>query len=75
MYKRQSALLARLRQEPWLENVQRQEDDLLLDVKEIAQAERRLPVLIAELGLPLRRLEAEELSLEEIFLEVLGRGN
>jgi len=68
-------LLARLRQEPWLENVQRQEDDLLLHVKEIADAERRLPVLIAELGLPLRRLEAEELSLEEIFLEVLGRGN
>jgi ABC-2 type transport system ATP-binding protein len=70
-----SELLARLRREPWLENVQRQEDDLLLHVKEIADAERRLPVLIAELGLPLRRLEVEELSLEEIFLEVLGRGN
>ena len=35
-------------------------------------AERALPVVIAAAGLGLRRLEADEVSLEEVFVELVG---
>jgi ABC-2 type transport system ATP-binding protein len=46
---------------------------LSLGVDDMEAAQRELPALIAGAGLALQRLETEELSLEEVFVDLVGK--
>jgi ABC-2 type transport system ATP-binding protein len=45
---------------------------LRITVADLTEAQRRLPAAVAEAGLALRRLETDELSLEDVFVELVG---
>ncbi|HEX9093093.1 MAG TPA: ABC transporter ATP-binding protein [Coriobacteriia bacterium] len=62
-----------LRAEPWAGEVER-EDNGTIEVKvtDDAAAQRRIPQMVVERGLGLKRLEAGELGLEEVFVELVG---
>ncbi len=64
-------LIAALRREPWALEVRREERYLSLATSDLAAAQRRIPQLLADTKLPLRRMEANEPTLEEIFMQVL----
>lgn len=66
-------LLLRLRRADWVEDLKRDGGNLNLTVKDIGRAEIEIPRLFSELGLPLKKMEVKEPTLEEIFLEVLDR--
>ena len=57
---------------PWVGLIERDGATLRLTVSDPAVAERELPGVIAAAGLGLRRLEADEVSLEEVFVELVG---
>jgi ABC-2 type transport system ATP-binding protein len=57
---------------PWVRLVERSGAGLSLTVSDLATAERALPAVIAAAGLALRCLEADEVSLEEVFVELVG---
>jgi ABC-2 type transport system ATP-binding protein len=57
---------------PWVALVERSGATLRLTVSDLPTAERQLPAVIAAAGLGLRRLEADEVSLEEVFVELVG---
>jgi ABC-2 type transport system ATP-binding protein len=57
---------------PWVGLIERDGATLRLTVSDLAVAERELPGVIAATGLGLRRLEADEVSLEEVFVELVG---
>ena len=57
---------------PWVGLIERDGATLRLTVGDLAVAERELPAVIAAAGLGLRRLEADEVSLEEVFVELVG---
>ncbi|HMK91617.1 MAG TPA: ABC transporter ATP-binding protein [Thermoleophilia bacterium] len=58
--------------QPWLQLIERSADTLRLTVVDMATAERAVPAAVAAQGLALRRLEADEVSLEEVFVELVG---
>jgi ABC-2 type transport system ATP-binding protein len=59
---------------PWLRLVERSGATLRLTVTDLPEAERALPAVVAGAGLALRRLETDEVSLEEVFVELVGEG-
>jgi ABC-2 type transport system ATP-binding protein len=69
-----AVLAQRLRSEPWLADLGTDESGALqLKVTDIAAAEKAVPAAVAELGLGLRRMEAGEVDLEEVFVELVGQ--
>ncbi len=58
----------------WVRQVERHGATLRVSVNNMATAERVLPAVLANTRLALRRLEAEEVSLEEVFVELVGQG-
>lgn len=69
--KENEELLFRLRRAEWVEDLRKDGGNLTLKVKDVSRAELEIPTLLSELGLPLRKWEEKEPTLEEIFLEVL----
>ncbi len=58
----------------WLRSLDPAESGgLSLGVDDLAAAQRELPALIAGAGLALQRLESDELSLEDVFVSLVGR--
>jgi ABC-2 type transport system ATP-binding protein len=58
---------------PWLSRLERGENGLLyLTVTDLELAHRRIPEAVVALGLGLKRLETEETSLEDVFVELVG---
>ena len=56
----------------WLRGIDMAEDGALrLTTDDLETAQRELPALIARLGLALRRLEGDELSLEDVFVDLV----
>ena len=56
----------------WLRTIERAEDgSLRLATDDLETAQRELPALVARLGLALRRLESDELSLEDVFVDLV----
>ena len=71
---RPDVLLAVIEGRPWLAAVERdaQSGSLLrLSVTDLQAAQRALPGLVAGQDLALRRLEVEEVSLEEVFVDLI----
>ena len=56
---------------PWLRGATREGRDLELDVTDLERAFRAVPAAVAAQGLALRRLEAAEVSLEEVFVDLV----
>ena len=57
---------------PWLSAIDREGSVLRLKVSDLAAASRAVPEAIAALGLGLRRFEVDELTLEDVFVEIVG---
>ncbi|WP_431280431.1 ATP-binding cassette domain-containing protein [Leifsonia poae] len=64
-----SALLAR----PWTIDVGREAGSLTVTVADVAAAQHELPGMVDALGVGLVRLEAGELTLEDVFVELVGK--
>ena len=56
---------------PWLRSAAREGDDLDLDVSDPQAAFRAVPAAVAAQGLALRRLEVAEVTLEEVFVDLV----
>ena len=57
---------------PWLKSVETADRTLRMTVSDVAAAQREIPAAIGSAGLPLRRFEIEEASLEDVFVELVG---
>jgi len=71
---RPDALIAGITGQPWLTSTERDTETgslLRLSVSDLGAAQRALPGLVAAQGLALRRLEVEEVSLEEVFVDLI----
>lgn len=67
-------LLAALAEQPWVVAVQRrQTGPLHIEVREIETAQRELPGIVATEHLALLRFQVEETSLEDVFVDLVGR--
>ena len=64
-----------LKDQPWLRTLTSSESGgLNLSVDDLAAAQREIPAVIARSGLALRRLESDELSLEDVFVGLISKG-
>jgi len=64
-------LAADLAHQPWVRSVERSGARLSLAVEDLAQAQREIPAAVARAGVGLKRLETEELSLEDVFVDLV----
>ena len=64
-------LAAALADLSWVSQVERDRTTLRLTVSDLPTAEHALPAVVAETGVGLRRLEIEEVSLEEVFVDLV----
>jgi ABC-2 type transport system ATP-binding protein len=59
--------------EPWVSEVERRADGAIqLTVSDIEFARRAVPAAVSDRGVGLRRLESGEVSLEEVFVDLVG---
>lgn len=56
----------------WLSSCSRSNQRLRLEVRDLAEAQRALPSMLASLSLRLRRFETNEATLEEVFVKLAG---
>lgn len=67
------ALAQRLSAEPWATCAMRRENGLIeITVADLAEARRAVPVAVAAAGVGLTRFESGEVSLEEVFVDLVG---
>ncbi len=59
---------------PWLGGCERDGSLLRLKVSDRQAAARAVPEAVAALGLGLRRFESDEVTLEDVFVEIVGGG-
>ena len=57
--------------EAWAAAVARDGRELLVEVVDLEAAYRQVPALVTRLGLSLRRFEADEVSLEDVFVDLV----
>ncbi len=65
------ALASALAGEPWAGAVHREGREMLVEVTDLEGAYREVPALVARLGLSLRHFEADEVSLEDVFVDLV----
>ena len=68
-----AALIRDLERRPWLRSIERDEGRLTLAVSDLKAAQRELPAAIAAANLGLKRFERAEVSLEDMFVELVRR--
>jgi ABC-2 type transport system ATP-binding protein len=68
-------LAAAVAGEPWVTGVELAPGLARVTVVDLERAQRTLPGTIGLLGLRLERLETDELSLEEVFVDLVGGGS
>ena len=56
----------------WVRSIETAERVLRMSVFDLAAAQREIPAAIAAAGVPLRRFEIDETSLEDVFVELVG---
>ncbi len=66
------ALAEEIRRQPWAQTAEVDDDTITLSVDDVEAAQLALPALVAARGLALRRFEGGEVSLEEVFVELVG---
>jgi len=67
------ALVDALQDAPWLERIRHEDNRLELEVRDLESAEREIPRAVVEAGVGLARLETAAATLEEAFVELIGR--
>jgi ABC-2 type transport system ATP-binding protein len=68
-------LAAAIAGRPWASAVTRDEDGAIqVSVTDIGAARTEVPAMVAQRGLGLRRLEAGEVGLEDVFVDLVGGG-
>jgi ABC-2 type transport system ATP-binding protein len=65
-------LAGALRYAAWVTGITRDGQELTLSVSDVEVAFREIPAAVAAQGLALRRFEAVEVSLEEVFVDLVG---
>jgi ABC-2 type transport system ATP-binding protein len=60
-----------LADQAWAGAARRDGRELVLEVTDLEVAYREVPALVARLGLALRRFEADEISLEDVFVDLV----
>ncbi len=55
----------------WAASVAREGRELIVEVSDLDAAHREVPAMVARLGLALRRFEAAEVSLEDVFVDLV----
>jgi len=66
-------LAAAVRAREWVTSVEiDSEGAVVISASDIEAAERDIPALVAERGLALKRLEGGEVTLEEVFVDLVG---
>jgi ABC-2 type transport system ATP-binding protein len=69
------ALAADIGAQPWASAVERPENGTIaVTVSDTLAAKRAIPAMVAARGLALTRMEAGEMGLEEVFVELVGGG-
>jgi ABC-2 type transport system ATP-binding protein len=69
------ALAAEIGAQPWASAVERPENGTIeVTVSDTLAAKRAIPAMVASRGLALTRMEAGEMGLEEVFVELVGGG-
>jgi ABC-2 type transport system ATP-binding protein len=68
-----SMLISDIEKRSWVRSVERAGEQIQLAVTDLKSAQRELPAAIAAAGLGLKRLEGAEKSLEDMFVELVGR--
>ncbi len=61
-----------LAEEPWVRRIERTGDVLQLTVSDLSIAQRSVPAAIVSAGIELRRFETGEVSLEEVFVDLVS---
>jgi ABC-2 type transport system ATP-binding protein len=70
---REDELAAAIAGRPWASAVTRDDDGAIqVSVSDIAAARTEVPAMVAERGIGLRRMDAGEVGLEEVFVELVG---
>ena len=64
-------LVADLTRQPWVRSLERSGARLSLTVADLAQAQREIPAAVVRSGVGLRRLESGEVSLEDVFVNLI----
>jgi len=68
-------LIEAINAEPWAVSVEREaEGGISVTVVDGEAAARRIPRMIADRGLALRRFESGEVALEEVFVDLVASG-
>lgn len=68
-------LLSALDGRPWVTGLEHAEAGVVrVTVSDVGPARRELPAMVAETGLPLVSLTSGEVSLEEVFVQLVGEG-
>jgi len=70
-----ASLRPRLEGAAWITAIEADGPHLRLTVSDRAAASREIPRAVADAGIGLVSLEADEVSLEEVFVQLVGRGN
>ena len=69
------ALAAEIGAQPWASCVERPENGTIeITVSDTLAAKRAIPAMVAARGLALTRMEAGEMGLEEVFVQLVGGG-
>ncbi|MCL4499612.1 MAG: ABC transporter ATP-binding protein, partial [Chloroflexi bacterium] len=68
-------LASSLKDIPWMRSVEVRNNEVVAEVSDVSEAQLKLPAAVAATGLPLRRLELKEITLEEIFVDMMGTGS
>ncbi len=66
------SLVADLGRQPWVRSLERSGSRLTLKVADLPLAQRGIPAAVARAGVGLRRLESGEVSLEDVFVDLVG---
>lgn len=67
-----ASIQRRLADRPWLLSLEIADRTLRMTVSDLPTAQREVPAAITEAGVALRRFEIEEVSLEDVFVELVG---
>jgi len=66
-------LISEIKQRPWLSSIEQSGEQITVAVTDLKSAQHELPAAIAAAGLGLKRFEAAEASLEDMFVSLVER--